>query len=78
MLLHLYVAQAGPRQTVSRLARLSGASKAAALRWMDYLERRDLIRRDAHPSDKRVTFVALSEKAHTSLQTYLSAVSEGD
>lgn len=72
MLLALYVAEGGPRQTVSCLAKLSGAPKATALRWMDYLSQAKLIRRDLHPTDKRVVFVELTDHGRSRVEAYLS------
>jgi DNA-binding MarR family transcriptional regulator len=72
MLLALYVAEGGPRQTVSRLAKLSGAPKATALRWMEYLSHAKLIRRELHPTDKRVVFVELTDHGRSKVDAYLS------
>jgi DNA-binding MarR family transcriptional regulator len=72
MLLALYVAEGGPRQTVSRLAKLSGAPKATALRWMEYLSHAKLIRRELHPTDKRVVFVELTDHGRSRVDAYLS------
>jgi DNA-binding MarR family transcriptional regulator len=72
MLLVLYMTDIGARQTVSSLARLSGSSKSTALRWMEYLEERQLIKREPHPTDKRSAFVALTEKGREKLEAYLS------
>lgn len=71
MLLILY-ASGGARLTVTQLVKLSGASKATALRWMDYLADQGLIRRDTHPTDARRLFVFLTEKAERALDAYLS------
>jgi predicted transcriptional regulator len=72
MLLLLYVAEAGRRQTISRLAELAGASKSTGLRWVDYLEGQGLIRRESHPTDKRAAFVELTDKGKDALELYLS------
>lgn len=72
MLLLLYACQAGTRYTASRLAQFSGLSKATAYRWIEYLEREQLIRRDPHPTDTRSTFVGLTDKGKSSLELYLS------
>lgn len=72
MLLLLYVLESGPRQTIGRLADLAGASRSTALRWIDYLDAQRLIRRDAHPTDRRAAFVELTDKGKEALELYLS------
>lgn len=78
MVLLLYMTNTGPRLTVSRLAELSGASRSTALRWIDYLEDRELVRREAHPTDKRAAFVELSAKGRRMLDTYLSEAAQSE
>ena len=73
MLVVLYVNDAfGPRQTIGTLAALSGAPKATAVRWIQYLEGHNLIDRESHPVDRRTAFVSLSEKARALLDAYFS------
>ena len=76
MLLHLYALDAGARQNVTRIAKLSGTSKTTALRWIDYLEKHALVRRSAHPTDRRVSFVELTPEGKQCLEAYLSEVVE--
>jgi len=76
MLLSLYAADGAGRLTASRLALLSGSSKATALRWIYYLELQALISRDSHPTDKRTAFVSLTEKGRAALDDYLSSAIE--
>lgn len=76
MLLLLYVSQSGSRQTVTRLAEGSGASKGTALRWLDYLLHQNLVRREPHPTDRRAAFVELTEKGRLALDKYLSEMNE--
>lgn len=71
MLLLLYVMQGGARQTISRLGEGAGVSKSTALRWIDYLEARRLIRRESHPTDRRAAFVELTDKGRDALELYL-------
>lgn len=71
MLLLLYITEPGPRQSISRLADESGASRTTALRWIDYLEGQGLIRREAHPNDRRIAFVQLTQKGRQSIELYL-------
>lgn len=72
MLLILYLSGGGRRQTQTNLSELSGASRSTAMRWIDYLSCRDLIRREEHPTDKRRNFVTLTEKGRHLLDLYLS------
>lgn len=76
MLLTLYAADGAGRLTVSGLALQSGSSKATALRWIDYLERQELIERQAHPTDQRAAFAKLTEQGKEALEGYLSDVTE--
>lgn len=76
MLLLLYAI--GPRESVSRLAELALLSKSTATRWIDYLEGQRLVRRDAHPKDKRAIFVELTEKGRDSISLYLSETLESE
>lgn len=77
MLLVLY-ATGDTRLTVNRLIKLSGASKATAIRWLDYLADQGLISRETHPTDLRRLFVVLTEKGTASLNAYLSQTGELD
>ena len=72
MLLILYLSGGGRRQTQTSLGELSGASRSTAMRWIDYLACRDLVRREEHPTDKRRNFVSLTEKGRRLLDLYLS------
>lgn len=77
MLLVLYVSTfEGPRLSVGRLTALSSAPPTTALRWLDYLEKERLVRREANPTDKRSEFVELTEKAHSIMEQYLSETLE--
>jgi DNA-binding MarR family transcriptional regulator len=72
MLLILYLEEGGERQSQTRLADLSGASRSTAMRWIDHLVRNGLAHREDHPTDKRRNFIALSEKGRRQLELYLS------
>jgi DNA-binding MarR family transcriptional regulator len=72
MLLLLYVSESGPRQTVTRLAKLACASKSTALRWIEYLEGQQLVQRDPHPTDKRALFVSLTAKGKEAIELFLN------
>jgi DNA-binding MarR family transcriptional regulator len=63
---------------VSQLTRESGAAPTTALRWIDYLESQQLIRRVAHPTDGRIANLELTDKAVQSLETFLSEALEAE
>lgn len=69
MLLALYVQEA--RQTVTRLTLVSETSKATALRWIAYLEQRDLVRCEPNPMDRRSFFIELSREGLRRIEDYL-------
>ena len=71
MLLLLYAHDEGTRQTLSRLAELSGTTKTTALRWIDYLEKEHLVTRHAHPTDRRAVFVQITTKGRQAIELYL-------
>ena len=72
MLLLLYALAPGPRQTITKLGEVVGASKSTALRWIDYLETQRLIRRESHPTDRRAAFVELTQSGVAAIELYLS------
>jgi DNA-binding MarR family transcriptional regulator len=75
MLLALYFTEdAGPRQTVGRLIKMSNAPATSALRWVHYLEKEQLVVREAHPHDRRVMFLDLTPKARDLLEDYLKSL----
>jgi len=41
-----------------------------ALRWLDFLEERDLINRYDSPVDQRIVYVELSDKGRMAMDTY--------
>lgn len=71
MLLLLYALDAGARQTLGRLSDMSGTTKTTALRWMDYLEQEQLVRREAHPTDRRAAVLEITEKGRDAVALYL-------
>jgi DNA-binding MarR family transcriptional regulator len=75
MLLALYFTEdAGPRQTVGQLIKMSNAPATSALRWVHYLEKEHLVVREAHPNDRRVMFLDLTSKARDLLEDYLKSL----
>jgi DNA-binding MarR family transcriptional regulator len=80
MLLALYVTEKSKsRLTVTRLCRLSGVSPTTALRWLEFLEKKEkLVSRAPNPIDRRVFRIALTDKARDLLDAYFSGTaSEG-
>jgi DNA-binding MarR family transcriptional regulator len=75
MLLALYVTDSsGGRQTVGKLVSWIGAPQTTAIRWIDYLESRQIITRQQDARDRRVTFVDLTIKGKQMLENYLKTV----
>lgn len=72
MLLVLYTEEGRQRLTVGKLISATGHAPTTAQRWLDYLERQGLIRREAHPLDRRSTFVELADKGCNALDAYFS------
>lgn len=73
MLLILYARGAA---TVAELALQSGSPTTTAGRWIDYLERQELVQRLARPTDDRGQFVSLTHNGKAALDDYLSGVTE--
>jgi hypothetical protein len=77
MLLALYILDiSGQRQTVGSLLHFSGTPMSTAKRWLDYLSAHDLVRREAHPTDRRTAFIGLSDRARERLDLYFSETIE--
>ena len=75
IMLALYVSdRGGSRNTISRLADLSGAPMTTALRWLDYLELAKLVTRLPSPTDRRVMFVELTSLGREKLDAYLTDI----
>ena len=73
MLLALYITdESEARHTVSGLVSLSGVAPTTALRWLEFLENERLVSRTPKPSDRRVSLIALTDKARELLDTYFS------
>lgn len=79
MLLALYLSSFGEaRQTISRLSRSSGAPPTTAQRWINYIIRAGFASRSVNPTDKRVTFIDLTDKGREAIEAYLSElIAEG-
>lgn len=73
MLLALYVTEHSTRHTVTGLVNLSGVPPTTALRWLDFLEKKEgLVTRCPNPSDRRVYVIELTDKARDALDAYFS------
>lgn len=73
ILLSLYLAEGGQRLTQTALAELCSATRSTANRWIDSLDRRGVILREQHPTDRRRFFTRLSDEGRERLELYLSA-----
>ncbi len=72
MLLELLVARGERRYTpVKCLWLASGAPRSTALRWVQHLERRQLVRRISDPDDGRRQFIVLDERLARRLVEFL-------
>lgn len=73
MLLALYILDvSGQRQTIGALLQFSSMSMSTAKRWLDYLELHGLVTREEHPTDKRTSFVRLTDSGREKLDMYFS------
>lgn len=76
MLLALYIARGrGYRLKISDACFESRVPASTALRWLDYLERSDLVERQESPLDRRTVLLDLSAKAVAQMNDYLSHIS---
>jgi len=72
MLLELFMQYAGgAKVSVKSLCHASHVPATTALRYIDELERLDLIRRERSPSDRRVSFLSLIDKGVLAMGSYL-------
>jgi len=77
ILLVLYVTDsAGTLQTQATLSKGLATPPTTIQRWVDYLEKERLVRRQPHPTDRRIAFVSLMDKGRNALENYLAAVAE--
>jgi DNA-binding MarR family transcriptional regulator len=72
VLLALYSQRFGARLTISNLTDLTGAAPTTVLRWIVFLEERNLIQRKSSPLDRRVALLELTERAQRLLDIYFS------
>jgi DNA-binding MarR family transcriptional regulator len=77
ILLVLYVADlVGGRQTVGTLAEGIGLPLSTVTRWATYLEKERFVAREAHPTDRRKSFVRLLEKGREELDGYFASLED--
>jgi DNA-binding MarR family transcriptional regulator len=61
-----------PDISVRLLGKLAWLAYTTAVRWVDELESKGLVRRQAHPSDGRAGRVQLTKKARAALEKLFS------
>jgi len=76
MLVTLYIMD-GRRVTVGNLVNMIDAPQTTALRWMQYLERRQYVKRRPDPDDKRVVCIELLDAGRERLDAYFSTLPQG-
>ena len=72
ILLQLYVEQQGRHLTIARLTSYLELPATTVLRWLNYLQEKQLIRREGHPTDQRSVIVELTTNAIEAVDTYFS------
>jgi DNA-binding MarR family transcriptional regulator len=71
ILLDLFAAdQEGRRISISAVGLTAGIPLTTALRWINALEREDLVERAGDPTDARRTFLRLSDKGRGAMSLY--------
>lgn len=75
ILLMLYASEhSSGRLTISRLAEWVETPLTTVVRWVNFLEEEGLVRRQAHPTDRRTVFINLREKGRAALDAYLGMI----
>lgn len=74
LLLALFVHDNGVPVAVTDLAKLAETPVSTAVRWMDYLEEKGLVRRERSDLDRRVSKVTLSDEGRRRLDAYFADV----
>ena len=73
ILLLLYVADASDaRQTIGQIAESVETPLTTVLRWVGYLEKEQLVKRQNHPTDRRIVFIRLTDKGRTTMGAFLN------
>jgi DNA-binding MarR family transcriptional regulator len=72
VLLLLYITHASEgRQSIGRVAEWIETPLTTVLRWVAYLEKERLVERASHPTDRRVSFISLTDKGRHALEAFL-------
>lgn len=75
ILLELYAAELGQRRvSVSSVCVSASVPATTALRWINHLESKDLVRRKPDPLDGRRVFLSLSGSGIAAMERYFAAV----
>jgi DNA-binding MarR family transcriptional regulator len=74
ILLELYTRVGDDQPDVPTLVELSGVPATTAVRWMDYLEEQQLIKRDVHPFNAHRPVVRLTDKARAIMDCYFAQI----
>lgn len=78
ILLELYAAALGQQRiSITRLCHASAVPATTALRWINTLEEKGIIRKAADPLDGRRVFVSLSQEAVTAIGGFFRSVPVG-
>jgi DNA-binding MarR family transcriptional regulator len=79
MLLALYVMDNIQRRlSMAELSKYADVPPTTALRWLNYLETRDLIWRHSSSVDKRYVYVELSHKGRAGMDRYFTEVRQAE
>ena len=77
ILLVLYIGEfSGRHITVRRLADRINAPLSTTQRWLAYLERERLVRKEGPREDKRLIYIRLIDRGHELLDNYFAALSQ--
>lgn len=71
ILLQLYVEQQGSRLKIARLTNELNLPATTVLRWLSYLQDKQLVRREVHPTDQRSVIIELTPDAIQAIDSYL-------
>lgn len=74
ILLQLYAEQQAGRLKIARLTSDLELPATTVLRWLSYLEDRQLVRREDHPTDHRSVIIELTAEAIQAIDTYFFEV----
>ena len=74
ILLAIYIAEDEEPPAITQITASSGSPATTTLRWLEYLEKNDLVDRRRHATDGRVVLITLSPKGRDSLDTYFAGI----